>query len=448
MANPLANLLESLQTLIWKDDLHQLSPTRRLLVQTLRVLYVLLRDLLAGELNLRAMSLVYTTLLSLVPLLALSFSVLKGFGVHNQIQPLLYRFLEPLGPKGVELAGHVVNFVENVKVGVLGTLGLIFLIYTVLSLLQKIEAAFNYVWRVERLRSLGQRFSSYLSVVLIGPVLVFASAGMTATVMSHELVRALAEIEPFGTLLLAASKLLPYVLVALAFTIVYIFIPNTRVRMIPAAIGGLVAGFLWHTAFWAFAAFIASSTKYTAIYSGFAILVLLLIWLYVNWLVLLLGSQIAFYVQHPQYVTQQRVRLVLSNRLKEQLALAVMYEVGRNHHLSRAPWTLEALAERLRVPAEPLARLLGMLQATGYLAETADEPPAFLPARDIATIGLYELLSDVRRADESRFVRPDRMLRLAPVEAVMERLEASWRDRLDGLTLGELVREGGQAEDA
>ena len=381
MANPLANLLESLQTLIWKDDLHQLSPTRRLLVQTLRVLYVLLRDLLAGELNLRAMSLVYTTLLSLVPLLALSFSVLKGFGVHNQIQPLLYRFLEPLGPKGVELAGHVVNFVENVKVGVLGTLGLIFLIYTVLSLLQKIEAAFNYVWRVERLRSLGQRFSSYLSVVLIGPVLVFASAGMTATVMSHELVRALAEIEPFGTLLLAASKLLPYVLVALAFTIVYIFIPNTRVRMIPAAIGGLVAGFLWHTAF------IASSTKYTAIYSGFAILVLLLIWLYVNWLVLLLGSQIAFYVQHPQYVTQQRVRLVLSNRLKEQLALAVMYEVGRNHHLSRAPWT-------------------------------------------------------------SRFVRPDRMLRLAPVEAVMERLEASWRDRLDGLTLGELVREGGQAEDA
>ena len=208
-----------------------------------------------------------------------------------------------------------------------------------------------------------------------------------------------------------------------------------------------MAGFLWHSAFWAFAAFIASSTKYTAIYSGFAILVLLLIWLYVNWLVLLLGSQIAFYVQHPQYVTQHRVRLVLSNRLKEQLALAVMYEVGRNHHLSRAPWTLEVLTEHLRVPAEPLVRLLVTLQATGYLAETADEPPAYLPARDIATVTLYELLSDVRRADESRIVRPDRMLRLVPVESVMDRLDASWRESLDGLTLGELVRQGEGTED-
>jgi len=274
---------------LWSDDLREVSNARRLIIVPVRLLVVLTRQLVKGQLNLRAMSLVYTTLLSIVPLLAVSFSVLKGFGVHNQIEPLLMNFLAPLGPRGKELSDNIIGFVENVRVGVLGSLGLLFLLYTVVSLIQKVESSFNYVWQVERLRGLAQRFSSYLSVILIGPVLVFTALGVTATAMNNALVQQLMSVEPFGELLVSFSRLVPYLLVIAAFIFIYMFIPNTRVKFLPAFVGGVVAGILWQSSGWAFATFVASSSNYAAIYSSFAILILLLIWLYLNWLILLLG---------------------------------------------------------------------------------------------------------------------------------------------------------------
>jgi membrane protein len=161
-------LLTRIKSYMWDDDLSGMDRPRRILVFVLRVGHMLLRELIGGQLNLRAMSLVYTTLLSIVPLLAVSFSVLKGFGVHNQIEPLLYNFLEPLGPQGAEITEKTIYFVENVKVGVLGSIGFAMLIYTVIALVQKIEAAFNFVWQIDHLRPLSQRISSYLSVILLG----------------------------------------------------------------------------------------------------------------------------------------------------------------------------------------------------------------------------------------------------------------------------------------
>jgi len=144
---------------------------------------ILVRDLVDGQLTLRAMSLVYTTLLSIVPLLALSFSVLKAFGVHNQIQPMLLRFLEPLGENGAEIAHNIIEFIQRMNVGVLGAVGLVLLLYTAISLMQKIEESLNYIWHVHRPRPLADRFSRYLSVLLVGPILVFSALGITATVM-------------------------------------------------------------------------------------------------------------------------------------------------------------------------------------------------------------------------------------------------------------------------
>lgn len=426
---------------IWDGDLRSMPRPRRYLIRALRLVLVMARDFATGELNLRAMSMVYTTLLAVVPLLAFSVSVLKGFGVHNQLEPLLYRFLEPLGPKGLELVENIIGFLENMKVGVLGSLGLALLIYTVLSLLQKMERSFNYVWRIERLRGFGQRFSSYLSVILIGPVLVFSAMGITASMMNYRLVQWLMNVEPFGTLILELSRLVPYLLVAGAFTFIYMFIPNTRVRLHAAIIGGLVAGFLWQSTGWAFATFIATSTQYTAIYSSFAILLMLLIWLYINWLVLLLGAQIAFYIQHPQYLTRTRVRLTLSNRLKERLALVMMYLIADHHHRNTQPWTLQTLAVHLDLPVTPVESMVTTLINTGYLVETNTEPPALVPARDIATIRIMDLLEAVRGADEERFLRSDH-LAMAPVDALVLRLRGAREQTLGEMTLRDLLDGG------
>ena len=439
MSNQIIQWYDDYNSRLWRDDLRQLHGWRRNLIVPIRLLIVLTRQFIAGELNLRAMSLVYTTLLSIVPLLAVSFSVLKGFGVHNQIEPLLLNFLAPLGPRGVELSATIISFVENIKVGVLGSLGLLFLLYTVVSLIQKIESSFNYVWQVERLRGLAQRFSSYLSVILIGPVLVFAALGVTATALNNSLVQQLMAVEPLGFVLLSLSKLVPYLLVIAAFSFIYMFIPNTRVNLGPALVGGLVAGILWQSSGWAFAAFIASSTQYAAIYSGFAIMILLLIWLYLNWLILLLGAQVAFYVQYPQYMTSEPVQLRLSNRLRERLALQIMFMVAEHHIHNRAPWTSEALVHHLGLPMQPIHHVLQLMVKSKYLAETSDEPPSYLPRRDVDTISLAELYEVVRSAGENRFLSLKTFPHQQQVDRAMVALQAAVRSELGEQSLKDLV---------
>ena len=433
-------LLGRLNAYVWDDDLRDLAGLRKLLVFVLRVLHMLLRELMGGQLNLRAMSLVYTTLLSIVPLLAVSFSVLKGFGVHNKIEVLLYNLLTPLGPSGVEITDKIVSFVENVRVGVLGSIGFALLIYTVIALLQKIEAAFNFVWQIDSLRALSQRFSNYLSVILIGPVLIFSAVGFTATVLNMDVAQRLAAIEPFGTLMLFGSKLVPYVLVCLAFTLIYIFIPNTRVQFKAALIGGVIAGVIWKITGWGFAAFIASSSKYAAIYSSFAIMILLLIWMYLSWLILLVGSQIAYFVQHPRYMTLHREPVMLSNRIREQLALQLMYLVGYNHFHNKPAWSLDQLIEYLDLPGEPLHRVMRMLVDDGYLIEVVrDDALVYLPLHDIETIRLVDVITDVRTAQENQVVSLQHLTPLKAVDTVMAGMDSSRIAALGEQTLRSLV---------
>jgi len=430
-----------LMSFIWDDDLRYLAGLRRILVFVLRVVHMLLRELVGGQLNLRAMSLVYTTLLSLVPLLAVSFSVLKGFGYHQRLEHYLFDILlEPLGPSGVEVAGTIIGFVDNVKVGMLGSVGFALLIYTVIALVQKIEAAFNFVWQIDRLRPMAQRFSNYLSVITLGPVLIFSAVGFTATILDTDIAQKLTSFEPFGTLFVYLSRMVPYILVCLAFTFIYILIPNTRVRFRAALVGGVLAGVLWKITGWGFATFIASSAKYAAIYSSFAILILLLIWMYLSWLILLVGSQIAYFVQNPKFMTLRRVRFVLSNRLREQLALQLMYLVGYHHFHGKPPWRLEQLIEYLDLPDEPVSQVLQVLIDSGYLVEIQDEDALiYLPQHDIETIRLAELLDAVRSAGESRFLNVAQMNTTVAVAQLMAELAQTHQNGLQQRSLRELV---------
>jgi len=321
MVRQFAAIRAWLDDALWRIPAEPLPRARAWLFRFLQIAIVLARDLAQGQLTLRAMGLVYTTLLSIVPLLALSFSVLKAFGVYNQIRPMLLNFLEPLGEKGVELTARIVQFIENVNVGVLGSVGLALLLYTAVSLVQKIEEAFNFIWHVSRSRGIGERFSRYLSALLVGPMLVFSAIGITAGVASLGVVREAMEVEGIGWLAVQAGRLVPYLLVIGAFTFVYTFMPNTRVRLGPALAGGVVGGILWQSAGWAFALFAASSTNYAAIYSSFAILILFMLWLYLSWLILLFGANVAFYAQHPEYLVAQGGEPQLSNRMRERLAL-------------------------------------------------------------------------------------------------------------------------------
>ncbi|HXV77764.1 MAG TPA: YhjD/YihY/BrkB family envelope integrity protein [Candidatus Polarisedimenticolaceae bacterium] len=438
MEGAVQQITHGIDRIVWERDLRELTGWRWLALRAARLVYVVIRDLLTGEINLRAMSLVYTTLLSIVPLLAVSFSVLKVFGVHNQVAPLLRDFLRPLGDEGVELADDIVAFVENVQVGVLGALGVVLLIYTAISLMHKIEVALNFVWHVDGVRSLGRRVSSFISVVLVGPVLVVAALGITASLRSTTVVRSIERIEPFGSLLERLSQWLPYLLGALAFTLVYALVPNTRVKLRAAATGGVVAGILWQSVGLFFATFIASSARYAAIYSSFAVMIVTLIWLYANWLILLIGSQIAFYVQNPHYLTRKPLRLDLSNRMKETLSLAVIYWIGANHVNHVAPHTVESLADRLELPTGPVEQVLALLEQGGWVEKSAADPPGYLPARDLATIRLDELLGAVRTAGETPLLNVGRVSVPEPVRRLAAEAIGAAEHRLGERTVRDI----------
>jgi membrane protein len=438
MSFSLQTLRERLTSYIWDTPIDTMSKTKQAAFTALRIGHLLIRDLGYGQLNMRAMGLVYTTLLAIVPLIAVSFSVLKGFGVHNQIEPALLNLFAPLGEKGVEITNRIIEFVDNIQVTLLGSVGLALLFYTVVSLMQKIERAFNFTWRVSEHRPFSQRFSDYLTVVLIGPVLIFTALGLTATVEKHQLVQAAMQVEVIGSLLHLVGRLIPYMLVIGAFTFIYIFVPNTKVKIRAALIGGVVAGILWESVGWGFAAFVVNSTKYTVIYSAFATLIILLIWLYVSWLILLIGGSVAFYVQYPEQRNLQSRILRLSNRMKEKLALMIMALIGQNYYQQKEAWTLDKLAKRLKVGSEACGMMVVALEDAGLLMRTADEPPAYLPGHALETLSLQSIVDVVRESGESSYLSPEKLPAVKSVDTLYEGIESAIDSALAGRCLRDL----------
>ena len=435
----IGEITHSIDRLLWRTDLDHAPRWQCIVIEVARLFYALGRDLNQGLLSLQAMSLVYTTLLSLVPLLAVSFSVLKGFGVHSELEPMLVQALEPLGSQAQEIANRLIGYVDNTAVGVLGSVGLVLLLYSVLSLIQKIEQVFNITWRVEEPRPFTQRLGQYLSVLLIGPVLFFSAVGATASLGSSAFVKEVLAVAPLGLLLEIAGRLVPYLLITAAFAFVYLFVPNTRVRFLPALTGALIAGILWQVVGEMFATFMAGSTRFAAIYSSLAILILFMIWVYIAWLILLVGSSIAFYVQYPEYLATKSRDLRLSNRLRERLALTVGARIARRFDQGEPALTEEALSHALGMPSTNVIRVLRMLEAGGFITRSADTPPRFAPARATDQIAIVDLIDHIRRYEETtggpRATKP-----CAAIADVEQRIQAALTATLEDLTLRELAR--------
>jgi len=387
-------LRSKFDNLVWGDVLEQRGTGGRVAAVILRYLYGLIRDMFSGQLTLRAMSLVYTTLLSVVPLIAFSFSVLKAFGVHNQLEPLLYELLRPLGERGAEITTEVIDLVDGVRGGVLGGISLAFFIYTAISMVQKVEESFNYVWYVAKPRSVAKRLTHYVIVMLIGPVVIVVALSMIASLRSTTLVQLFLTNEAIGPILVATSKLTPYLLVTAVFTFLYMYMPNTRVRFKPALVGGIAGGFIWASLSVIFATFVVYSTRTQLIYSGFAVAIITLIWLYLNWIVLLIGAQLAYYIQNPAFLQIGRREPRLSNSMRERLALNIMLLVGRAFRDSDDSVTVNDISKVLRMPSITLTPVLAALDEGGLLATT--EKDDLLPGRDMATIRLDDILSVVR----------------------------------------------------
>ncbi len=428
-----------LNTLIWETSLASMHRWQAWLIKMLRILIATFRDIREGLPTLRAMGLVYTTLLSLVPLLAVSFSVLKGFGVHNQVEPLLLGLLEPLGEQGVEITNKIIGFVDNVNVRVLGSLSLVFLFYTVISLLTKIEQAVNNTWRITEYRGFIQRFTEYISIIMVGPVLIFSGIGLATTIRTSTVADFLAKLEGYGTLIWLISSLTSFLLIAGAITFIYVLVPNERVKLKSAFTGAIVAAMLWKLAAWLFASFVAGSTKYSAIYSGFAVAIIFMIWLYFIWLILLIGASVAFYHQHPERTSSRHQVLRLSARLREKIGLLLMLRIGQSFHNDSEKLTRQQLSKNLDIAAEALSLVIRPLENHGLITESCDKKPVYLPARSLEHIRISEILHAVRSAQESTHLNPENVASDESVDQLLQSINESVDQTIGDMTLLELV---------
>ncbi len=419
-----------------EKDIHDQPLIKRACIRTIQILYVSGRDLADGQLSLQAMSLVYTTLITLVPLLAISFSVLKGFGVHNQIEPLLLNMLEGLGPdKSAEVTGRVIGFVDNIKVGVLGTVGLGLLIYAVIALMQKIEAAFNYIWRVGQDRTLAQRFSDYLSVLLMGPLLIFISAGTTATARNSDIIINLEQSGMLGPFFDISAVLIPWIVMAIGFTFVYTYMPNTRVKLSAAFIGALVASLLWKVMGFVFASFIASSANYVAIYAAFATLIVLMIWLYASWLVVLIGSNVAFYVQHPRYLRASREPLELTPQLQVKLGLSILAKITDAYYHDKEPHSVDSLSKSLNVPILAVQKITAILEEKNIIAASKHEGGGFYPACAFDKTPLQKAIDALEKTGARGWLHSEAMRTPKTTVKIMKDIDAARKKSVTSKTI-------------
>jgi len=431
----ISDFSNQLDNLVWGDALQKYGLPGRILTAVLRNLYAVLRDMFAGQLTLRAMSLVYTTLLSVVPLIAFSFAVLKGFGVHELLEDKMYVILEPLGDKGREITDNVMRLVKNVNGGLLGGVSLAFFIYTAISMVQKVEEAFNYAWYVSKPRSFARRFTEYVFVLTIGPVVIVLALGMIGSLQDEGLVKYLLENQLVGPLFVATSKVTPFLLVTGTFAFLYWFMPNTRVRLGSALVGGVAGGFLWATLGVIVATFIVNSARTMSVYGGFAIAIIALIWLYLNWLVLLVGAQLAFYHQNPAYLRIGRREPRLSGGTRERLALNIMLLVGQAFRDSRTTVTIADISDRLRIPSITLDPIIAGLEKNGLLTST--EAEALVPGRDTALIALGDILAVVREFGETGSITEPRWS--PAVQNIGTELDKAVASTVDHTTLAELL---------
>jgi len=373
-------------------------------LRLLRYPYAVVRDLSRGEINLRAMGLVYTT-------------------VGNAAAG--------------ELTDRVMQFANRVSSGVVGSVGLALLAWTLVGTIKKVEDSFNFVWHVDQPRSFARRLAEYTSLLIAGPVLLVGFLGLTHAALSSAPVQEVVRLPLLHRLRGTGIALAPYAMVTAFFTALYMMVPNTRVQWRAALIGALVGGVLWAAVGKMFTAFVVYSTRLTIVYAGFAFVVAALLWTYFGWLILLAGAQLSFYVQNPAYLRLGLQQLRLSSVELEQLALKLMYFVGRTYVAGGRLWSVNRLANELGLPGIAIAQMARAFERAGLLIVTDDDE--LVPARDTAGISVNEIL-DIARNQSSGHLAP-RYVPVPPVDRLLASVEEARRSRCGELTLRDLIDE-------
>ena len=384
---------------IFREDVNEWrNPVVRWLVQQYRLLFYTARGLVEHGTLVRSAALTFYTLMSLVPLLALVFAVVKGFGLADGLVENLYE----LFPQHPETVDYIVGFAENALArtqgGVVAAVGLVMLFWAVIRVFGSIENAFNNIWEVKVERSIARQWTDYIAVVMIVPVLwILANAAGDYV----EQLLGLYDKWYFNTL----SHLASMVIIWTMFTLLYLIIPNARVRFQSALMAGIVAGTIFLLFQWGYVYVQRWMTSYNAIYGSFAALPLFLIWMQTSWEILLFGGELSFAYQNISRFAEERESLRISYDQRRKVLLAVMILVARNFRDHGGTLSTDAIRERLGLPTRIVNDILFQLVQAGQLIAVrngdGEREVAFAPAHDLSSITVYGILEAVERTGQT-----------------------------------------------
>ena len=384
---------------IFREDINEWrNPVVRWLVQQYRLLFYTARGLVEHGTLVRSAALTFYTLMSLVPLLALVFAVVKGFGLADGLVENLYE----LFPQHPETVDYIVGFAENALArtqgGVVAAVGLVMLFWAVIRVFGSIENAFNNIWEVKVERSIARQWTDYIAVVMIVPVLWILANAVGNYI---EQVLGLYDKWYFTTL----SRLASMVVIWTMFTLLYLIIPNARVRFQSALMAGIVAGTIFLLFQWGYVYVQRWMTSYNAVYGSFAALPLFLIWMQTSWEILLFGGELSFAYQNISRFAEERESLLISYDQRRKVLLAVMILVARNFRDHGGTLPTDEIRKRLELPTRIVNDILFQLVQAGQLIAVrsgdGEREVAFAPAHDLSSTTVYGILEAVERTGQT-----------------------------------------------
>jgi membrane protein len=408
MANPVKWIIDKIKRvneIIWHPSETESPGWQTFIYRQLKIIALTSRGFANDMVQLRASALTMYSLLSLVPLIAIAFATAKGFGLDKNLEQAIIQNTN-FQPQVTEwLLTNARKALENTRGGYIAGVGVLILFWSVVSLLQNIESSFNHIWQVRKSRFWYRKFTDYLTFLLIAPVFIILSSSLTVFVKT-ELTQFMSEariLTYFKPLVSFLFKFAPYFLFWISMTILFIVMPNTKVRFVPALISGIISGTILHILQWVYFELQFGITSLNAIYGSFAAVPLFIVWLQASWIIVLLGAELTFAYQNLNKYEQQIESQRISYFQKKAIALMIMRKIIRNFSTGVKPQTAEAIATDLNIPVRLTREILLDLNSIGLVSIVNEEESdqLFQPAMDINMLSISFIFTRLEKKGPS-----------------------------------------------
>lgn len=376
--------------------------------------------------SLRASALTLYSLLSVVPVAAMAFGIAKGFGFEKMLEQQLLQNI----PGQEEGILYIIDFarklLENTQGGLVAGIGVITLFWSVMKVLGNIESSFNHIWKVRESRNFAHKFSDYLSIMLIAPVLVISASSVSVfiSVRVRDITENTELLEVFSPFILSTLKLSPYVIIWILFSFIYIFMPNTRVKFWSGVFAGVLAGTIYQLVQAGYIYFQVKISNYNAIYGSFAALPFFVMWLQLSWYVVLFGAETSFFHQHRQTWHSYQHYARLSPYLHKLLALHIAHLIVKNFAQGRPPLNADQLVRQTQLSLALIQKSLDRLIESGIISQTSvkgELDMAYQPAKPLELLSIQSVLAALER----RGIEDSQVLQTPYIEQIVKQFDAA-----------------------